>query len=81
MEQKFKLQNGVTLEVKIIQNETECVTVSQRFVDVDNKFLSKTCTVTCGSGSSAQSYSWTCNDNQDCSGDCSDPNNPKGSCV
>jgi len=38
----------------------------------------KNCTVTCGS--TGKSYSWTCPDNKNCVGDCSDPNNPTGRC-
>jgi hypothetical protein len=77
MTQNVNLSNGVTMELLVTEKESGCVTVSQRFVDSEGNFLTKTCTVTCGS----KSYSWTCPDNKNCLGDCSDPNNPRGSCY
>lgn len=79
--QNIKLNNDITLEIKVIEKEGGCITVSQRFLDKESNFLSKTCTLTCGTGANAKTISWTCSDDKDCFGDCSDPNNPKGSCY
>jgi hypothetical protein len=73
----FELSSGHTIEVRVKEYEGSIVT-SQRLLR-EGKFLSKQCTVTCSS--TGKSYSWTCSDNQDCIGDCSDPNNPRGRCI
>jgi hypothetical protein len=77
MYQEFKLDSGRTLLVTV-KEDGDCITLSQQF-SINGKLATKTCTVTCHS--TGKSYSWTCSDSQDCFGDCSDPNNPKGRCT
>ncbi|MFN2452860.1 MAG: hypothetical protein ABR577_01425 [Pyrinomonadaceae bacterium] len=77
MQQEFNLASGDTLVVEVAE-KGDCLTVSQRIKTKSGFAASKTCTVTCHS--TGKSYSWTCPDNKDCVGDCSDPKNPKGSC-
>lgn len=78
MEQEFKLSSGNVVVIEVKENG-DSFTVSQRLKTRDGFAAAKTCTVTCHS--TGKSHSWTCPDNKDCLGDCSDPNNPKGSCV
>ena len=78
MKHSFKLEDGGEVQIEVERKEN-CTTVSQRFTDSSGNFLTKTCTVTCNPP--GKSYSWTCNDDQSCYGDCSDPNNPTGHCY
>lgn len=73
----FSLESGRTVEIDVFESGNS-VTVSQRFLNQDGSFLSKTCTVTCHE--TGKSYSWECRDDQMCIGDCSNPNNPRGRC-
>lgn len=74
--QQIRLADNKFLEIKVSEDQG-CVTVSQQFVDDGVKAMTKTCTVTCHTG---KSYTWTCPDNKSCSGDCSAPDRPTGSC-
>jgi len=76
MVNQVQLQGGRSVEIEV-KEQGDCVIVSQLFRDSAGA-KTKTCTVTCSGG---KSFTWQCSDKQDCFGDCTDPNNPKGSCV
>ena len=76
MKHTFSLTDGTQLLVTVTEGKG-CKTVSQLMTMPDGT-KSKTCSVTCDGG---KSHSWTCPADKDCLGDCSDPKNPRGSCV
>lgn len=76
--QQLDLGGGRVLDVRITP-KGDSVTVSQQIVVNGVRPQSKQCTVTCHA--TGKSYSWSCADDKDCEGDCSDPNNPKGRCY
>lgn len=75
-QQVIELGAGKQLHMTIAE-KASCVTVSQYVVNSQGEKGTKTCTVTCD----GNSYTWTCSEDQSCSGDCSDPKNPSGSCT
>lgn len=77
MKQIFELASG-TKVVTIINEKDDCITIGQYIETAKGIQGEKRCTVTCHNG---KSYSWTCSSDKDCLGDCTDANNPKGSCV
>jgi hypothetical protein len=79
LKQVIKLSEARELEI-VVTNIEGGHTTSQVIIEGGVRPQSKNCTVTCYSGGSSYSYSWTCRDNQSCSGDCSVPTNPRGSC-
>jgi hypothetical protein len=79
MKQTIQISDEYSLEVSTSQAvKGDGVTITQILLDKNQSILSKTCTVKCAGGAS---YSWTCSDDEDCQGDCSDPKNPTGTCY
>jgi hypothetical protein len=80
MKQNIELENGKAIEVEV-STKGNAVTVSQQAIEDGVRAKTVNCTVTCYEGSKSYSHSWTCSDGQNCSGDCSTPSSPKGSCY
>lgn len=80
LKQMITLANNRELEIIVTQIDGGHTT-SQAVIEGGIRPLSKTCTVTCYDGGKSYSHSWTCSDNQSCSGDCSVPSKPSGSCF
>lgn len=77
---QIKLENGKIVDVKVT-SDVNAVTVSQQVTEGGVRAKTVNCTVTCYEGSKSYTHSWTCADGKNCSGDCSTPSNPKGSCY
>lgn len=78
MQQKFNLRSGNVVIIDVVE-KGNCIIVSQR-LKTNNKIANvKRCTVTCPD--TGKSHSWTCPRDKTCAGDCSDPDNPTGSCA
>ncbi len=77
----LSLDDGTEVEITVDRKDSGCVTVGHQLITNGERALTKTCTVTCYGSGQPVSYSWTCSDGKNCSGDCSDPAHPKGSCY